>query len=179
MVRMRYELVAGIVERVMGVERAELLSSKKEEATDARSIFVWVLSDDLTDGEMAACMGLTRQAVSNTPVWDEIDRLMAELSDKEFERVANDAEFKESQQVVMNILQAVQMRMMRPMVEGTPEGKKALEEHLQLVKHLKRSVHKEVDAEMKDFEEYRAHYAHLSWEEYQAQKAEPKKGGKR
>ena len=119
------------------------------------------------------------QAVSNTPVWDEIDRLMAELSDKEFDRVMNDAEFKESQQVVMNILQAVQMRMMRPMVEGTPEGKKALEEHLQLVKHLKRSVHKEVDAEMKDFEEYRAHYAHLSWEEYQAQKAEPKKGGKR
>lgn len=119
------------------------------------------------------------QAVSNTPVWDEIDRMMAELSDKEFDRVMNDAEFKESQQVVMNILQAVQMRMMRPMVEGTPEGKKALEEHLQLVKHLKRSVHKEVDAEMKDFEEYRAHYAHLSWEEYQAQKAEPKKGGKR
>lgn len=119
------------------------------------------------------------QAVSNTPVWDEIDRLMAELSDKEFDRVMNDAEFQESQQVVMNILQAVQMRMMRPMVEGTPEGKKALEEHLQLVKHLKRSVHKEVNAEMKDFEEYRAHYAHLSWEEYQAQKAEPKKGGKR
>lgn len=119
------------------------------------------------------------QEVSNTPVWDEIDKLMAELSDKEFDKVMNDVEFKESQQVVMNILQAVQMKMMRPMVESTPEGKKALEEHLQLVKHLKRSVHKEVDAEMKDFEEYRAHYAHLSWEEYQAQKAEPKKGGKR
>lgn len=116
---------------------------------------------------------------SNTPVWDEIDRLMADLSDKEFERVMNDAEFKESQQAVMNILQAVQMKMMRPMVEGTPEGRKALEEHLQLVKHLKRNVHKEVDAEMKDFEEYRAHYAHLSWEEYQAQKTDPKKGGKR
>lgn len=63
-VRMRYELVADIVERVMGVERAELLSSKKEEATDARSILVFVLSDDLTDGEMAMCMGLTRQAVN-------------------------------------------------------------------------------------------------------------------
>lgn len=118
------------------------------------------------------------QAVSNTPVWDEIDKLMADLSDKEFDKVINDAEFQESQQAVMNVLQAVQMKMMRPMVEGTPEGKKALEEHLQLVKHLKRNVHKEVDAEMKDFEEYRAHYAHLSWEEYQAQKAAPKKGGK-
>lgn len=121
-----------------------------------------------------------QQQQSQTPVWDEIDRLLADLSDKEFERVASDAAFVESQQNIMAILQAVQMKMMRPMVESTPEGKKALEEHMQLVKHLKRSVHKEVDAEMKDFEEYRAHYAHLSWEEYQAQKAEhPKKGGKR
>lgn len=119
------------------------------------------------------------QTVSNTPVWDEIDRLMAELSDKEFERVASDGAFVESQQTIMGILQAVQMKMMRPMVEGTPEGKKALEEHLQLVKHLRRTISKEVNEEMKDFEEYRAHYAHLSWEEYQDQKAEPKKGGKR
>lgn len=115
---------------------------------------------------------------SNTPVWDEIDRTLGELTDKEFERVASDGAFAESQQAIMSILQAVQMRMMRPMVEGTPEGKKALEEHLQLVKHLKRTIHKEVSDEMKDFEEYRAHYAHLSWEEYQAQKAAPKKGGK-
>lgn len=115
---------------------------------------------------------------SNTPVWDEIDKTLADLTDKEFERVANDVAFVESQQAIMAILQAVQMKMMRPMVEGTPEGKKALEEHLQLVKHLKRTIYKEVNAEMKDFEEYRTHYAHLSWEEYQAQKAAPKKGGK-
>lgn len=61
---MMYERVADIVERVMGVERAELLSSRKEKAADARSILVWVLSDDLTDGEIASCMGLTRQAVN-------------------------------------------------------------------------------------------------------------------
>lgn len=120
-----------------------------------------------------------QQPQSNTPVWDEIDRTLGELTDKEFERVASDGAFVESQQNIMAILQAVQMKMMRPMVEGTPEGKKALEEHLQLVKHLKRTIHKEVDAEMKDFEEYRTHYSHLSWEEYQAQKAAPKKGGKR
>ena len=121
-----------------------------------------------------------QQPQSNTPVWDEIDKALADLSDKEFERVASDADFVESQQAIMNILQAVQLKMMRPMVEGTPEGKKALEEHLQLVKHLKRSVHKEVDEEMKEFEDYRRNYAHLSWEEYKAQKAEqPKKGAKR
>lgn len=115
---------------------------------------------------------------SNTPVWDEIDKALADLSDKEFERVAGDGAFVESQQNIMAILQAVQMKMMRPMVEGTPEGKKALEEHLQLVKHLKRTISKEVNDEMKEFEEYRTHYSHLSWEEYQAQKT-GKKGGKK
>lgn len=115
---------------------------------------------------------------STTPVWDEIDKSLADLTDKEFERIASDVAFVESQQAIMNIMQAAQMKMMRPMVEGTPEGKKALEEHLQLVKHLKRTISKEVDAEMKDFEEYRTHYSHLSWEEYQAQKT-GKKGGKK
>lgn len=64
-VRMRYEHVVEIVERVMGVERAELLSSKREEATDARSLLVYILSDDLTDIEIASCTGLTRQAVNS------------------------------------------------------------------------------------------------------------------
>lgn len=119
-----------------------------------------------------------QQPQSNTPVWDEIDKSLADLSDKEFERVASDVAFVESQQAIMAILQAVQLKMMRPMVEGTPEGKKALEEHLQLVKHLKRTIHKEVNEEMKEFDEYRNHYSHLSWEDYQAQKA-GKKGGKK
>lgn len=89
MVRMRYELVAGIVERVMGVERAMLLSSKREEATDARSMLVWVLSDDLTDGEMAVCMGLTRQAVNGirNGARDRIKgRRLLEVTEKEIRK---------------------------------------------------------------------------------------------
>lgn len=63
-VMMMFGRVLGIVERVMGVQRAEVLTSKKEVAADARCLLVWVLADDLTDGEMAACMGMTRQAVN-------------------------------------------------------------------------------------------------------------------
>lgn len=131
--------------------------------------------------EVVAMQGQRAQPVqqpqSQTPVWDEIDKLTAELSDKEFERVAGDPEFQESQQQIMNILQAVQLRMMRPMVEGTPEGKKALEEHLQLVKHLKKNASKEVDAELREFREYQEHYSHLTWEQYKSQK--PSKGKKK
>lgn len=110
-----------------------------------------------------------QQPQSQTPVWDEIDKLTAELSDKEYELIASNPDFAESQQQIMNVLQAVQLRMMRPMVEGTPEGKKVLEEHLHLVKHLKKSASKEVDAELRDFREYQEHYSHLTWEQYKSQ----------
>ena len=109
------------------------------------------------------------QPQSQTPVWDEIDKLTAELSDKEYELIASNPDFAESQQQIMNVRQAVQLRMMRPMVEGTPEGKKVLEEHLQLVKHLKKSASKEMDAELRDFHEYQEHYSHLTWEQYKSQ----------
>lgn len=118
-----------------------------------------------------------QQQVSQSPVWDEIEKVIGELSDKEFERVASNESFIESQNNIMAILQAVQLKMMRPIVEGTPEGKKALEEHLSLVKHLKKNVSKEVDKEMRDFLEYQEHYSHLSWNDYVTQKG--KKGGKK
>lgn len=63
-VMMMFERVLGIVERVMRVQRAEVLASNKEVAADARCLLVWVLSEDLTDGEIAHCMGVTRQAVN-------------------------------------------------------------------------------------------------------------------
>lgn len=130
--------------------------------------------------QLVSMQNQPQQDGSRTPVWDEIDKTLADLSDEEFARVAADQSFVESQQVIMNVLQAVQLKMMRPMVEATAEGKKALEEHLQLVKHLKRTVSKETKAEMQDFKEYQEHYSHLTWDEYKAQKmGSSKKGGKR
>lgn len=59
-----FERVIDVVEKVMMVQRADVLTSKKEAATDARCLLVWVLSDDLTDGEISKSTGLTRQAVN-------------------------------------------------------------------------------------------------------------------
>ncbi len=55
---------------------------------------------------------------SQSPVWDEIEKLTAELSDREFDIVNRDEEFQASQQAIMAILQREQMRLMRPIVEG-------------------------------------------------------------
>ena len=63
-VKERFDHVVNVVCNVMGLERAELLKSRKEEATDARSLLVYSLGDELTDGEIAGASEWTRQSVN-------------------------------------------------------------------------------------------------------------------
>lgn len=112
--------------------------------------------------------------VSQTPVWDEIDSLIGTMSDKEFELVSENDEFKESQNVVLGILQAKYMAMMRPIVEQTKEGKEALENHLSLVKRLKKSASKEVDNEIAEFKEYKEKYSDMPYNEFVKMKRKKK-----
>lgn len=114
---------------------------------------------------------------SRSPVWDEIDSIMQSMSDQEFERVSSNEEFKKSQASIMNILQTMQIQMIRPHVEASKEGKEALDYHLTLVKRLRNAASKEVDDEINDFREYKEKYSDMSYADYQKMKRE--KGGKK
>ena len=111
---------------------------------------------------------------SQTPTWDEIDRVTGAMSEKEFEIMAENAEFQESQKQIDAITQVVLMKALRPMVEQTKEGKDALDYHLTLVNRLKKAATKEADAEMADWKEYREKYSHMTYDDYLKQK-----GGKK
>lgn len=106
------------------------------------------------------------QQQSQSPVWDEIEKLTAELSDREFDIANRDEEFQQSQQAIMAILQREQMRLMRPIVEGTQDGKAALENHLALIKQLKKKATKEADRNMELFNEYTQHYSDMTYSEF-------------
>ena len=95
-----------------------------------------------------------QQAETRTPVWDEIDGLMAGLSDKEIEFISNVEEFKASNERVMSVLNREYLRIMRPIVEGTKDGKDALEQHLALVKRLKKEAADEVNRKYALLDEY-------------------------
>jgi hypothetical protein len=88
------------------------------------------------------------------------------MSDKEFEMMTQNEEFKESQQKIDAITQVVLMKALRPMIENTKEGKDALDNHLTLVNRLKKSVAKEADAELIAWREYKEKYSHMSYDEY-------------
>lgn len=115
------------------------------------------------------------QLTSRTPVWDEIDKIVSDLSDSDLDYLNSNEEFQKSNQVVMAILQREQLRMMRPVVEGTKDGKEALEAHLSLVKKLRKEAANESDKTMSLFKEYTEHYADKPYVEFLKMKRKTQK----
>lgn len=113
-----------------------------------------------------AKLNMNQATQSKTPIWDEIDKLISEMSDREVEYLNGSSEFAESNQKVLSILQREQLRMMRPIVEGTKDGKEALESHLSLVKRLKKDAANESNKAMDLFKEYTENYPDVSYSEF-------------
>ena len=97
------------------------------------------------------------------------------MSDSDLSFLNANAEFQESNQRVMAILQREQLRMMRPIVEGTKDGKEALDAHLALVKRLRKEAANESDKTMALFKEYTEHYADMPYAEFLKTKRRTKK----
>lgn len=111
---------------------------------------------------------------SRTPVWDEIDSIMNGLSEKEFEIVSQNDEWVESNNKLLALIQAAQLQMLKPIIESSPEGKDALDNHLTITKRIRKSASKVVDDELNDFKEYREKYSDMPYSEYQKMKRETK-----
>ena len=122
-----------------------------------------------------AKLNMNQQVQSKTPIWDEIDKIVGEMSDSEIEFVNSNADFANSNQLVMAILQREQLRMMRPLVENTKDGKEALENHLALVKRLKKEAANESDKAMNMFKEYTEKYSDMPYSEYLKMKRKKEK----
>lgn len=105
-----------------------------------------------------------QENVSQSPVWDEIERLTAELTDKEFAFISENEEFTKSQNKIAEALQAEYMRMMRPMVERSHKG--LLDEHLVLLRRLKKDASKEIDKQMELLQEYVTKHPDIPFAEF-------------
>lgn len=106
------------------------------------------------------------QKANSSPIWDEIEKITSELSDREFELINNSKEYQESQSAVMTILNREYMRLMRPIVESTTDGQNALKTHLELLKRLRKDATREVDKNIELFNEYTQHYSDMTYSEF-------------
>lgn len=121
--------------------------------------------------------GPQQQVRPQAPVWDEIDAIVSGLSDQEMQFLNSNQEFLESSANVQNILQREYLRIMRPVVEATKDGKQALENHLTLIKRLRNYARDEVTKKYSLFDEYMEKYSDMSFAEFMEMKKGKKRGG--
>lgn len=116
-----------------------------------------------------------QQQQKSSPVWDEIDSIVSGMSDQELLYLNNNAEYQESSAAVQAILQREYLRIMRPIVEATKDGKDALEKHLTLVKRLRKSARDEANKRYSLMDEYIANYSDMPFKDFVEMKKNAKK----
>lgn len=107
-----------------------------------------------------------QRPASKTPIWDEIDTITANMSSTEYQAMFENPDYQKSLAALQEFIGALQLQMIRPHVEQSPDGKKILEEHLTTVKYLRKSASDKVDKALADFKDYTEHYSHMSYDEY-------------
>ena len=124
----------------------------------------------------AAKQQLVQQAprISKSPIWDEIDKEVDSLTDSEISALNKNEEYQQSNNAVQSILNREFMKIMRPIVESSPEGKNILEKHLTLVRRLRKSAHEEASKNMELFGEYTEHHSDMTYAEFLKMKAKKK-----
>ena len=114
---------------------------------------------------------------SKTPTWDEIDKIMDSLTDTQKNYLNQNQDFVESYQDVANILQREELRIIRPLVEQTKDGKEALNKHLSLIKKLKKNAMQAEEEKTALWNEYMTNYSDMTFKDFMAMKKQDKKGG--
>ena len=106
------------------------------------------------------------QQQTNTPIWDEISRIQDSLSSNQTQYLEAIPEYKDSFSNVAVILNREYMRLMRPIVESTPDGKAALQRHLEVIRRLVKQAKDAADQQAMLMSDYTQHYSHLTFEQY-------------
>lgn len=118
-----------------------------------------------------------------SPIWDEIDSIVAGMSEQELSMLNRDEEYVRSSNAVNAILNREYLNIMRPVVERTRDGKEALQHHLELIKRLRKSAKDAVDRKYSMLDEYMEKYSDIPFNEYMDMKngvrkqPSPGKGG--
>ena len=127
------------------------------------------LQETLSQGQAQKQMSPNPQSQaqrSQSPLWDEMDNIVNDMTDMEIDVLNNDPEYQKAQNTLMGILNREYMRIMRPIVEGVKDGKETLENLMSITKRVKKSASEEANKNIALFNEYTSKYADMPYAEF-------------
>lgn len=98
---------------------------------------------------------------SQSPIWDEIDKEFDSLTSMQQRALAENDDYKDAYAHVQEILNREFLKIMRPIVENSPEGKNALNRQLSVIKKEKKFIVEDTERKLRAFEEWQAEQARL------------------
>lgn len=108
----------------------------------------------------------TQENKSQSPLWDEMDNIVTGMTDMEIDALNNDPEYQKTQNVLMDIINREYMKIMRPIVEGSKDGRETLENLMSITKKVKKSASEEANKNIALFNEYTSKYADMPYAEF-------------
>lgn len=106
--------------------------------------------------------------VSSTPLWDEIDKIEDGLTDTQKQFLAQNREYVDSYQFVSKLVQDEELRIIRPRIERTEQGKEALKKHLSIIQRLKKDMAREEEQRNAMLNDYLTNHPDMTYKEYVA-----------
>lgn len=100
-----------------------------------------------------------RPAQNASPVWDEIDKEFDSLTTMQQKALTENDDYRDAYAAVQEILNREFLRIMRPIVENTPDGQKALTRQLSVIKKEKKFIVEDTERKLKEFEEWQREQA--------------------
>lgn len=117
----------------------------------------------------AQLMKLTKGTLHGDLIWDNIDREMGTLTERQKLRFYEDPEYKQVDDRLNTLVHIELINLVKSKIESTAEGQELLKKQLQTVKRLKEKIVTETDNEMALFNRFRevsAGNPSLTYEEF-------------
>lgn len=120
--------------------------------------------------------------VSSTPLFDEIDKIEDNLTDTQRQQLMQNQEYVESLQYVSKLVQDEELRIIRPRIEATEQGKAALKNHLNVLQKLRKEITKEEEQRRALLDDYLTNHSDMTYKDYLSMingQSQAKKGGRK
>jgi hypothetical protein len=102
-------------------------------------------------------------------LWSSLDAELSTLTDEQLTQLNTDAKYVASYNQIQTLVQQELMNLVKGKIEGSEQGKKILESHLEITKSIKTSIIQDTKKEMElflKFKEYAKSNPNATYEEF-------------